>query len=91
MTNTFIGVVFGRVQGVGFRFFVRNTANTFNITGWVRNLPDGTVEILANGTSNDLEQFMHIIKTGSIGSRVDRVEFQWFQTEKTLKTFEIRG
>ncbi len=83
--------VFGRVQGVGFRFYIKNMANSLNLTGWVRNDPDGSVEILANGPIIDLEQLLHHIKVGSIGSQVEKVDFQWFQTEKVLKTFEIRG
>lgn len=91
MINAYTATVYGRVQGVGFRFYVKNKAISLNVTGWVRNNPDGTVEILANGPLNDLEQLLHYIKTGSIGSQVDKVDFQWFQTEKALKTFEIRG
>jgi acylphosphatase len=91
MTDAFTGHVYGRVQGVGFRFYIRNKAISLNITGWVRNLNDGSVEILANGPLNELEQFMHAIKTGNVGSRVDKVEFQWFQSERAIKTFEIRG
>ncbi|HXL72087.1 MAG TPA: acylphosphatase, partial [bacterium] len=62
-----------------------------NLTGWVRNNPDGTVEMQAFGPISDLEQLLHYIKAGSIGSQVEKVDFQWFQTEKALKTFEIRG
>jgi len=91
MVDAFTTTVSGLVQGVGFRFFVKNAAISLNVTGWVRNLPDGTVEILANGSRDNLERFMHYIKTGSVGSRVDKAEFQWFRTEKALKTFEIRG
>lgn len=91
MINAFTATIHGRVQGVGFRFYVQNKAISLNVTGWTRNSPEGTVEILANGSLNNLEQFMHHIKTGSVGSQVEKVDFQWFQTEKALKTFEIRG
>jgi acylphosphatase len=48
----------GRVQGVGFRYFTRTNAKEMALTGWVRNLPDGKVEVLAFGPENELEQFM---------------------------------
>jgi acylphosphatase len=91
MINALNATVYGRVQGVGFRFYVRNQAESLNLTGWVRNKPDGTVELQAFGLISDLEQLLHYIKAGSIGSHVEKVDFQWFQTEKMLKTFEIRG
>ncbi len=91
MVNAFTCTVYGHVQGVGFRYFVKNRADSVNLGGWVRNLSDGTVEILVNGPLADLEQFLHYIKAGPIGSQVDKTEIQWFQTENELKTFEIRG
>jgi acylphosphatase len=89
MINAFTATVFGRVQGVGFRFHVKSRAISLNLTGWVRNSPEGTVEILANGPINDLEQLLHNIKAGSIGSQVVKVDFQWFWSERAFKNFEI--
>jgi len=91
MVNGFTAIVYGHVQGVGFRFFARNSAISLNLTGFTRNLSDGTVEIHAFGPIPDLERLLHYINTGSVGSDVDHVDVQWFQTEKALKTFEIRG
>jgi acylphosphatase len=91
MVNGFTAIVHGQVQGVGFRFFVRNHAINLNLTGWVRNLPEGSVETQAFGPIPDLERLLHYINTGSVGSRVEQVDIQWFQTENVLKTFEIRG
>jgi acylphosphatase len=91
MVNGFTCIVYGQVQGVGFRFFARNKATSLNLTGYARNLPDGTVEIQAFGPISDLEQLLHYINTGSVGSRVEKVGVQWFQTEKASNTFEIRG
>lgn len=51
----------GRVQGVGFRFTVREIASQFPVTGYVQNLPDGTVELVAQGTGNELEAFLQAI------------------------------
>ena len=54
-------IVSGRVQGVGFRYFVQDIAEDMRITGWVRNLPDGTVEIDAEGKADILETFIRTI------------------------------
>ena len=91
MINALNVTVYGRVQGVSFRFYVKNKAISLNLNGWVRNTAEETVEIQANGPISDLEQLLHYIKIGSVGSQVEKVDFQWFQTEQALKTFEIRG
>jgi len=54
----------GRVQGVGFRYFALHKANEFQIFGWVRNTPDGKVEIEAEGNPQDLDNFIDWIKIG---------------------------
>ena len=64
-------IVDGRVQGVGFRYFVANGAKNHNITGYVQNLPDGKVEIDAEGESENIYQFMHECKQGPALSRID--------------------
>jgi len=89
--NSFTGVVFGRVQGVGFRYFAKNMAEGLRLTGWVRNLPDGTVEVMATGPLPALEQFMQCLKTGPLGSRVEKVDFQWLGEPRKFEDFEIRG
>ena len=61
----------GRVQGVGYRFFVNQAARKMNLTGWVRNLPDGDVEAEAQGDLKPLEQFVHELKIGHPWARVD--------------------
>jgi acylphosphatase len=89
--NGFTGVIFGHVQGVGFRYFAKNTAEGLRLTGWVRNLPDGNVEVMATGPLPALEQFMHCLKAGPLGSRVEKVDFQWLREPQEFKDFEIRG
>jgi acylphosphatase len=91
MVNGFTAIAKGLVQGVGFRFFVRNKAISLQITGSVRNLNNGTVEIEAQGEVSNLEQLLHLIEAGPIGSRVEKVDIQWHLTERASKTFEIRG
>lgn len=91
MFHGFTGIIRGRVQGVGFRYFTKNRALELHLTGWVRNLPDGTVEVLAYGPMPALEQFMHSLKEGPIGSRVEDTGFQWMELPEKFKGFEIRG
>jgi acylphosphatase len=67
-------VVSGRVQGVGFRFFAEAAARREGLHGWVRNLPDGRVEISAEGEAEALERFERSVRHGPAGARVDEVE-----------------
>ncbi len=64
-------IVDGRVQGVGFRYYVADGAKQHNIKGHVRNLPDGRVEIDAEGENENLTNFLAICKKGPMHSRVD--------------------
>ena len=64
----------GRVQGVGFRFFTEDAAAREGIAGWVRNLPDGGVEVAAEGEAESLARFEHAIRHGPRGARVDRFD-----------------
>ena len=91
MLKAFNAIVQGRVQGVGFRYFTKRQADELKISGCVRNLPDGTVEIMAKGPPEALEQFMQRLKAGPIGSRVDQVQTQWLESAGDLKGFQITG
>jgi len=52
----------GRVQGVGFRFTARSIAHRLNLTGWIKNLPNGKVEAVCEGTEDELKEFLKLIK-----------------------------
>ena len=91
MFNAFSGVIRGRVQGVGFRYYAKAKARELDLTGWVRNLPDGAVEVMAKGPVSALERFMHCLEEGPIGGSVEKADFQWFQESQELNGFEIRG
>jgi acylphosphatase len=67
-------LVSGRVQGVGFRWFVRTLALRLDLAGWVMNLPDGTVEIAAQGSDAQLEEFLNEVRRGPDGADVSRVD-----------------
>lgn len=64
-------VASGRVQGVGFRWFVREEARRAGVDGWVRNLPDGTVEVLAAGTPDSVNALVRAVRRGPSAARVD--------------------
>ena len=66
-------VISGRVQGVGFRYFVQSVAIRESLSGWVRNLDDGRVETAALGDKDALERFERAIREGPSGARVDSV------------------
>jgi acylphosphatase len=86
-------LVQGRVQGVGFRWFVHREASELELRGWVRNTEDGDVEVVASGTTDDLAELRASLKKGPRGSRVDRViEHPLDESEgKNLETFRIEG
>ncbi len=67
-------IISGDVQGVGFRFFAQRVAARHQVVGYVRNLPDGTVEALAEGELEGVEGFKHDISTGPGYARVEKVE-----------------
>jgi acylphosphatase len=66
-------VIAGRVQGVGFRFFAEDQARIHHVSGYVRNLPDGRVEALAEGEDKAVEAFERALHRGPRGARVEQV------------------
>jgi acylphosphatase len=86
-------LVEGRVQGVGFRWFVHREAAALKLHGWVRNTEDGRVEAVAAGSADQLQQLRAVLEKGSRGSRVDRIhlhELAAAEAEK-LGPFTIEG
>ena len=70
-------VVTGYVQGVGFRFFVQDTAGSLRLKGWVRNLWSGDVEVMAEGERPALEQLLAALRRGPRNAQVSGVSFEW--------------
>jgi acylphosphatase len=66
-------IISGRVQGVGFRYFAEATAQREGVAGWVRNLPDRSVEVVAEGDAAAVERFERAVRRGPPGARVDHV------------------
>jgi len=73
----FFARVDGHVQGVGFRFFVRDQANLLKLTGWVRNTYDGLVEVTAEGARPELETLLTAIRKGPRSAFVTEVKVEW--------------
>ena len=79
----------GRVQGVGFRYTVKMTAMGFEVTGTVRNLPDGRVELVAEGPREELEAFRHAIQDSEVGRFIHQEEAGWDEATGKYRGFEI--
>ena len=79
----------GRVQGVGFRYSTLRVATGFEITGWVRNLPDGRVELLAVGEAGEVADFLQAIKDSELGSFIRKEAMNEVPCPAGLRGFEI--
>lgn len=87
-------IIRGRVQGVGFRYFVEREANALRLAGWVRNNEDSTVELVAVGEAEQLALLKEKLIQGPRASRVDRVDESEPEPDEVtgnLKTFQIQG
>ncbi len=82
--------VHGRVQGVGFRYFVQRTASTVGVRGWVRNRVDGTVEVLAQGSEDDHRRLEEGLREGPRMGRVDRLDVEDEPASDLEEGFSIR-
>lgn len=81
----------GRVQGVGFRYTARTVAHGFEITGTVRNLADGRVELIAEGGRAELEEFRKAVQDSEVGSFIRHEEVHWGEPSGGLTGFVIVG
>ncbi|TGA99550.1 acylphosphatase [Sporolactobacillus shoreae] len=82
-------MVKGRVQAVGFRFYTWQTAQKLDLSGWVRNREDGSVEIAAEGPADRVDRFVGAIKKGSPFSHVDHLDMHVYDHAKRYTSFEI--
>jgi len=82
--------VIGRVQGVGFRYFTRRQATRLALTGWVRNEPDGSVKVVAEGPREDLEYLLKALQDGPRTSNVKEVRPHWSTASKVFLDFVVR-
>lgn len=80
----------GRVQGVGFRYSTKRIASGFDVTGWVKNLPDGRVELFAQASdAEELDAFLEDIQRSSLGSHIKEREMKVVPAEPSLRGFSI--
>ena len=82
--------VSGRVQGVGFRYFTEDRARLEGLNGYVRNLADGRVEIVAEGDREAVERFERAVRRGPAGARVDHCETSDVEPTRQVSGFSIR-
>jgi acylphosphatase len=90
MKARFHALIAGRVQGVAFRFFAQHLANMLGVAGWVRNLYDGRVEIVAEGDKDSLDQFLTELKKGPRMAKVEEVEVIWEEFRDEFLDFFIK-
>ncbi len=81
--------VWGLVQGVGFRYFVLRHARSLGLKGLVRNLDDGSVEVVAEGQAQALEQLLSRLQQGPPGAKVVRLDIEWSEASGQYRSFEI--
>jgi acylphosphatase len=83
----------GRVQGVGFRWFVQREAGELDLRGWVRNTEEGEVEVVASGSADDLAELRATLRRGPRGARVDRLVEHYLDDREAegLSSFRIEG
>lgn len=81
--------VYGIVQGVGFRYFVKREAKRLGLKGWVKNNADGSVEVLAEGEKKALEELLSYLYRGPAFASVKRVDYTWEEFKGEFFDFEI--
>jgi acylphosphatase len=86
----FSALVEGRVQGVGFRYTCYAEARRLGISGWVRNTPEGAVEVRAEGNREKLESFLAWLRRGPPGARVDKVSYKQVPAGCIYRDFSVK-
>ncbi len=81
----------GRVQGVGFRYMVKSLVLGYEVTGTIRNLPDGRVELLMEGMTEEIEAFRQAIRESGLGRLISQEQINWSDARRELRGFEIIG
>ena len=90
MLKRLTATVHGKVQGVTYRDFTRNAAQELQLTGFVRNLPESTVAVIAEGEEHTLKEFLHILREKHPWARVERIEEVWSDATGEFDEFRIR-
>ncbi len=83
-------IIKGQVQGVGFRYFVRQQAQIIGSVGWVRNLANGDVELMAEATQSSIEKLLIALREGPPGSQVSDIQIEWGDTTGEFSGFTVK-
>jgi acylphosphatase len=87
---SFLAIVHGRVQGVNFRFFVKDRARALGLKGYVKNLSGGTaVEVWAEGEKTKLGELLNYLNTGPSRAKVERVDVEWSEYTRRFSDFQL--
>lgn len=84
-------LIFGRVQGVAFRYYTQDIAQSLEIKGWVRNCWDGKVEIVMEGDEEKVEQLINWCYRGPGSAIVEKIDIEWGKYKGEFNSFSIRG
>ncbi len=90
MKKQIILKIYGRVQGVFFRDTSHSEAKALNLSGWVRNEPDGTVALVAEGEEHDLKEFIEWCQSGSDHFKVEKVSMEWLAPTGEFDDFVVK-
>ena len=82
-------LVQGQVQGIGYRFFALKTARIVGVSGWVKNLPTGEVELEAEGEDTAIKQYIQTLRTKHPWAQIDNVAVNWLPYEGKFQDFKI--
>jgi acylphosphatase len=82
--------IYGRVQGVNFRYYTQKEALAHGLNGWVANRYDGSVELVAEGDKSALQKLLAFLHRGPPSARVDRVQTDWSQATGEFNRFRVR-
>ncbi len=80
--------VFGIVQGVGFRYFVRKNALALEVSGYIENMPDGSVEVVAEGEKKNLDKLLEVLSRGNSYSAVEKIDYSFKEAHNDFVDFE---
>lgn len=80
----------GRVQGVGFRHFIKKNAEALGVKGWVKNLPDGRVEAIFQGSEEQIDEIIQRCKKGPVAGFVQDIKVRDANDETAYKSFEVK-
>ncbi|MFO7152171.1 MAG: acylphosphatase [Bacillota bacterium] len=82
-------VIYGLVQGVGLRYSVLRKASELGLSGYVKNLPDGSVEMVAEGEEELIKELLEYIERGIRWARVEKIDLEWSECQGKYRGFEI--